>query len=81
MSHCYSVGVNVAGEDKEVCLVVPGNEDIKQDVEKGRTPTVTKEHVNRAVDYYLKHQHEEDQRIQQNPSRRSPVRGSILHAD
>ena len=77
MSHCYSVGVNINGEEKEVCTVVPGNEDLAKDVEAGKQPKVTKEHIDRAIKYYLEHTHEEDEKVSSNPSQ-SHKRG-ILH--
>jgi hypothetical protein len=82
MSHCFSAGVNINGEDKEVCLVTPGNEDIKKALDAGEKPKITKEHIDRAVNYYLEHQHEEDKKIRENPSRSQHQKGgTLLHGD
>lgn len=65
MSHCYSVGVNLNGKEREVCTIVPGNEDLSKEVHdakaKGIKPrTPTKEEIDRAIEHHLKHNHNED---------------------
>jgi len=55
MSHCYSVGVNINGEEREVCTThVPGNEGLSRDIELGKPRKPTKDEVNRAIDYWKK---------------------------
>ena len=72
MAHCHSVHVEINGRNVEICTVVPGNEDIHRDLKEGKEPKVTREHVDRAVDHYLKHQHDEDKKVRENPSRQDP---------
>ena len=65
MSHCYSMGVNIDGAEKEICTLVPGNEDLAKrvrDAEQagGAKPKVSPEEVSRAVDFHLKRHREAD---------------------
>ena len=80
MSHCYSVGVQINGKETEVCTVVPGNEDIEKEIHAGRKPQITNEHIDRAVQHYLKHKHEEDEKVRTNPSRKKRP-GTLLRGE
>ena len=65
MSHCYSVGVKINGVEKEICTLVPGNEDLTKHVRESETKKTkprapTKEEVDRSIDFYL-NKHEDSQ--------------------
>jgi hypothetical protein len=65
MSHCYSVGVNVGGAEKEICTLVPGNEDLAKHVKEmeatgGKTREPTNEEVDRAIDFHLNNHSDKD---------------------
>ena len=59
MSHCYSIGMNIDGTEREICTLVPGNEDLAKRVRDaeasgGAKPKVSSEEASRAVDFHLK---------------------------
>lgn len=65
MSHCYSIGVNINGTEKDICTLVPGNEDLAKrvrDAKKvgGSKPEVSAEEASRALDFHLKRHREAD---------------------
>lgn len=58
MSHCFSVGVTIDGENRDICSLVPGNEDLARRVRdmesgKGEKPKPSDEEVRRAIEYHL----------------------------
>ena len=65
MPHCYSIGMNIGGSEKEICMLVPGNEDLAKRVRDaessgGAKPDVSAEETSRAVDFHLKRHKEAD---------------------
>jgi hypothetical protein len=59
MSHCYSIGVRIEGKEKEICLVVPKNKRIKEELDKDKAPKPTPQEVDNAIEYHLNlHKHE-----------------------
>lgn len=65
MSHCYSVGVEMGGQERDICTIVPGNEELSKHVheaeEKKTKPRApTKEEIDRAIDYHLKQHSDKD---------------------
>lgn len=74
MSHCYSVGVDIDGKRRDICTLVPGNEDLSKNVReaekkqtKPRAPT--KDEINRSIDYYFK-QHNDKQHPNSDPNKK-----------
>lgn len=58
MAHCYTVGIEVKGKQREICTLVPGNEDLAKDVAEaqrlGKPPrNPTTEEIDRALDAYF----------------------------
>lgn len=65
MSHCYSVSVEINGKEREICTLVPGNEDLSKHVremeQKKKEPRKpTEEEINRSIDFYM-NQHKDSQ--------------------
>jgi hypothetical protein len=58
MAHCYSVKVGIEGKEHEVCTShAPGNEHVRRALERGQSYDLTKEDVQRAVNFYRKQKH------------------------
>lgn len=63
-SDCWKTTVDVEGQEKEMCLNVPGNEQIGQVAIQGKPIKATAEEIGRAVDFHFgNHQHEEPPQI------------------
>ena len=51
MSHCYSVGVNIDGQEQEICTThVPGNETLARDIEERGPRPLTQDEIKRSVE-------------------------------
>ena len=55
MAHCYSIGINIKGEEHEICTThVPGNEKLREDIEKGIKRRPDPQEIQRAIDFFKK---------------------------
>jgi len=60
MAHCYSVSLQIGDTEQEICTLVPGNGDLRDEVaaaqKEDRSPRKpTDEEIDRALAFHLKH--------------------------